>query len=181
MSQRRRFEDAALDETDAENEGEISQGQAGRNLVDLLLYLRIAGKLQSNYVCVIAHWAHLAGAEGELNEIAWPPGKASTRYQKVLDKAMGFETQTEEEQLLLETPCWAPHLAERVVESIRVSAPHEVLQAELEEDEGVAACLRDAHAEGLLPQAYDDHPIVQRGGAGTHVPARTLPGRRGLF
>ena len=87
---------------------------AGANLVDVLLWLRMSGKLQAKWVCIIAHWAHFAGAEHGVNDIRMRPGESSGNYQKRLDRVQGFNVY-EKGLAKLSVPSWAPHCAARVV------------------------------------------------------------------
>ena len=50
--------------SDEEDEMNPNAQRAGRELCDLLIYLRLAGRITSKVCCVIAWWANKAGDVG---------------------------------------------------------------------------------------------------------------------
>lgn len=71
--------------------GEVSPKEAGENLASLLVSLRLAGHLSAHQICVLAHWATLAGAVGSSRDFAAKPGLQSGAYQRKLDVYLEIE------------------------------------------------------------------------------------------
>ena len=168
MPKRRRFWEepdfAGDSSSDSSEEDQFNQSQprAGRELVDLLIYLRLAGKLSARVVCVLAWWAHRAGACGGVAELGKHPYLRSTgQYQRHFDAHVNFTT-GRRRQAKLKVPGHAPHFNRRVLHEIAVRPPHEALHDELVGDENAEVVLREALHERSLPPSYWQHPIVRK-------------------
>ena len=61
-----------------EEAGEAAiQEAAGVQLVELLVALMWSANLSARTICILAYWAHRAGAVGGVSELAVAPGKQS--------------------------------------------------------------------------------------------------------
>lgn len=85
----------AWDDTTDESESEsgdaaLTPEEAGRELADMLISMRLNGRLSAREACVLAHWAYRAGAVGEVKVLAFKPGGASGNYQRHFDMAVGY-------------------------------------------------------------------------------------------
>ena len=58
--------------------------------VDLMIKLRLEGKLSAKSVCLLAHWAHGVGDVGPCGSIAMALGSPSGHYHRKLDKYLGI-------------------------------------------------------------------------------------------
>ena len=115
--------------SDESEDPEAQRLDACRELAEMLIALRAAGKLASSHVCILAHWAFLAGAQSEdLEAMKLRPDAASGDYQARLDKAMGFDSDSRR-LMTLPIPGHTPYDMCRTVHSVRVSPVHEALAA----------------------------------------------------
>ena len=114
------------DAGDEEYELDPSPETAGREFVDLLIYLNLSGKLDAGKVCTMAWWAANAGIVGPAKDIGKRPGRPSGHYRRHLDAKLGFKAATDK-QAILRVPGWAPHSAKRVEHEIAVFPGHETL------------------------------------------------------
>eukprot|EP00969_Alexandrium_andersonii_P078231 3449764-Alexandrium_andersonii.AAC.1 len=68
-----------------------SKGEAAEEFIAQLLSLLMASTpMAANHLCILCHWAHLAGMPG-VNQFALPPGKPSGRYSKHVKKKLDSE------------------------------------------------------------------------------------------
>ena len=94
--------------SDEEDEMNPNAQRAGRELCDLLIWLRLAGRITSKTCCVIAWWANRAGAVGPCEALGKHPWAKSHHYQRHLDRQVNFAAQTRK-QTILRVPGHAPH------------------------------------------------------------------------
>ena len=149
------FEESEVETSSSEEEEVVAQDPS-EAFLDYLVQLQKKGKIHSNDVCILAHWATKAGAKGErLEKVAMAPGKASGNYSRHLSKAMQIEYPVG--LYLLQCPGHKKLAAGRVTVSLPLLPLHELVAKELEENTAATAELSTA----VLPPAYKDHPVVR--------------------
>ena len=79
-----------LTDSDSDSD-EISPGEAGIQLCELLINLYMTGILSAKTFSIICHWCKLAGVSGPVGDLGSPPGRESGNYQKTLDGKLGFK------------------------------------------------------------------------------------------
>ena len=134
--------------------------RAGRELCDLLIYLRLAGRIISKMCCVIAWWANRAGAVGPCEALGKHPWAKSHHYQRHFDRQVNFAAQTRK-QTILRVPGHAPHFNRRVVHPVSVVPPHEALRDEVAGGWTAMPMLREARHRRTLPPSYWSHSVVE--------------------
>ena len=120
------------DEDHVADERNPSREEAGKHLIELLLYLRLAGNISAKLMCIVCWWAHRAGAVGGVEAFARPPWLRSTgHYQRHIDTKMGFRDQWGDRFAYLNVPGYALHSGRRTTHRLAVIPPHESLRDEL--------------------------------------------------
>ena len=75
---------------DSEAEEDVPAGmtleQAGQQFVDLLIDMKLAGRINATQACIISFWAAKAGARGPCSELGKRPGLQSGKYSMSFDK-----------------------------------------------------------------------------------------------
>ena len=81
----------------AVGEEEFTPQQAGQQLVDVLIDLKLAGRINATMACIISYWAAKAGAQGPCSQLGQRPDQGSGQYSRHFDKftdygvrSMGF-------------------------------------------------------------------------------------------
>lgn len=151
--------DATTDDSDSSGDA-LTPEDAGRELVDMLVSMRLNGRISAREACVLAHWAHCAGAVGDVKVLGFRPGAASGSYQRHFDMAVGYGDD-KDRFTTIAVPGHAPHDLSRTVHHVSVWPPHEAIAEELGADGTVLAELREAVVAHSLPPAYERHPCVQ--------------------
>jgi len=146
-----------------EDEANPSPRRAGIELIELLIFLRLTGVISAKMLCHICFWAAKAGATGPVSEFAKAPGAQTGKYQRHMDRLLGFK-QAKQKQAVLRVPTWAVHSGERVLTDIRVVPPHEALDEETIQHPENHALLREAIAKETLPHSYCQHVLVRQFG-----------------
>lgn len=131
----------------------ITRASAGSELFEMLVSLRRCGKLGSRDVCLLAYWAHHAGAVGAVALLALHPNASSGNYQRHFDCAVGFDAKSDR-YTTLQVPGHAGHDLSRVLHDVAALPPHEALVEEMLEDASMEAELRQALESSSLPRAY---------------------------
>ena len=145
----------------SDDEATLTAEGAGSELADLLYDLRSCGKLAANYVCIIAHYAKLAGAQGEVRRLALAPGRQSGAYSQHLDRIRGEPTAAHD-WYKLELPRFSKYDGSRETRGTEVLPVHEVLHAEVTSDfEGMRAKVDSMLAANQLPPCYTEHKVVR--------------------
>jgi hypothetical protein len=147
-------DDIDLDNIDAETASECFE--------ELLVSLKFSGHLQANHVCTLAFWALKADMKPTevLSKLATKPNAQTGAFSRKFDKTLG--TAPKDAQLYhVDVPSKNRSSASRVVSKIPVLPMHEALCSEYVESAGLDTDLRQAVADGELPQIYWDHPVVR--------------------
>ena len=134
-----------------------------------MIKLRLEGKLSAKNVCLLAHWAHAAGAIGPCGSIAMAPGSPSGHYQRKLDKYLG--TANDEKDLYwLSLPGKEKCDASRCALQHPVRPPHEALNEEVAGDTKFPSQVEQAVKEEEWATNYSQHPVVRASPPGTVYP-----------
>ena len=144
-------------ESDNEEEVPPTGSDAGEILSEFLLDAQRKGKMTAQDVCIIAHWAQAAGAEG-LSHIAKGPGAQSGSYKRHLDSFLVPNSTVQTYPLTVPGHLKASGARQDVV--LHVIPPHEIF-ADFCQKEGWIEETEVAKTEGSLPQNYLQNPIVK--------------------
>ena len=139
----------------------VSLAVAQEELFNVLVELKLVGKLSAKNCCIIAFWAKHAGASGPATKLAVKPNAQSGKFSDKFDAVVGkpAESSTFYD---LELARRVRHSALRVWDTIPVRLPLEAMCEQLQNDgEVLAAELRAARLDGELPPCYLEHPAVQ--------------------
>ena len=144
----------------AEDPAEQLPHEAGADLADFLLHLRTTGKLVARDVCVICHYASLAGAQGPVRDIVWPPdGHHFTRH---LETCQGMGKGLEG-QYNMQCPGFDKFDASRVALNVPCLPLHEALSAEhASKPELMSDLLAKSLNNVEWSARYRSNPVVQR-------------------
>lgn len=158
---------APWDDSDDES-APVTASEAGNNLGDMLIRLRLAGTISAKQCCVLAHWASLAGAVGPVGDFGAPPDKQSGFYQQKLDRYMRVE-EDPEKFYFLQIPGHDRSQASRCVHKTEVVPPHEALQIEVAADPSLLQRALTSAAGNEWSANYRKHPAVLAAPAGEGV------------
>jgi hypothetical protein len=151
----------------------VAPDVAGEFFSDLLVDLKCRGLLNATHACVLAFWAHKAGAQGPASSLAFPPGNPNTgAYSRHFDAATGAGTKG---MNFYPLPLGRrPKFdAMRRFDSVPCRLPHELLLEELQANGRALEELEQALANHDLPDKYYAHPVV-RANPGVRVHPFTL-------
>ena len=147
----------SVSSSDGEDFRTPSAEEAGELLAQYLLNNHKSGRLTAKDVCVISHWATLAGACG-VQGMAKGPETQSGNFKRHLEKYLNpsdtFQTYS------LEVPSQCKASEERQPVTLQVLPPHEVF-AEACAQEKWPELLETATKKNKLPPNYGQHPIVR--------------------
>ena len=130
--------------------------EAGNELAELLLQLRLEGQLSAKHVCTIAYWASKAGAVGPAATLAFRPDAPTGHFQRRLDSVAGLRG-CSGVHYALPVPGHSKHSQDRVVHSVKVLLPHECLHKEIAEDPDLLAKAQQTQ----WPRSFAQHRVVQ--------------------
>ena len=102
--------DGSSDEFDYDR---VGPQEAGRELGDFIIELKQRGTLSAKQACVLAFWAHKAGAIGIVAKLAYSPDKQSGRFSRHFDAVVGCGPSALD-FYTLQTPGHSRHRANRV-------------------------------------------------------------------
>ena len=128
-------------------------------LLGLINELKVRNKISAADACILSYWAARAGAVGKVASMGLAPGSDQTgHYSRRFDRVSGIDTHSKD-HYVLQVPQFLPCNGCRTVASLASLLPFEALGKELDEDGDfnqklVQVCSR-------LPEAYQDHPVVQ--------------------
>ena len=154
------------DDSDSDDENpHTCPDLAGREFVEILLELNLAGNISAQHVCVLCYWAKQALIRGDAAKYAKPPGAPSGHYRPYLDKQLGLDEFSVNAYQLEIVGQSRAEPGKRVSFDILVNNPHECLMQDFETDEQISRMsylLQEAKRNRDLPECYYDNPIVQR-------------------
>lgn len=137
---------------------------AGDELFEMLFRLKATNVLSAKQACVLAFWAHRAGACGPVRCLALAPDRQSGKFSRRFDDACGTSGKPDG---LYSAPLALKvrHDAARVWDTIPIRTPLEALEAELEGSPEPKAELQRAIEADEMPPAFKRHPAVLGAGA----------------
>lgn len=133
--------------------------QAGERLVEMLLDLQFAGKLSAKQLCVICHWASLAGCEGPAKTFAYSPAAQTGKYQRHLDRVTNAHDFFES-LYMIRVPGYNKFDASRAVHELPVRPPHEAVAEEIGADRSILDKLSDIPRYDW-GENYRHHPVAK--------------------
>ena len=145
--------------SDAEDaEAGVNAEEAGAALVDFLMNLMWYNSLSAKSVCVLAYWITRAGACGAISTLAYPPGRASGKYQRHLDRLSGFKNA--DNTYHVDVPQHVKCDESRAVRPICTYPMEEALSQEISKNPALNTSMRTAIANNEMSPAYYEHPVV---------------------
>ena len=138
--------------------------ECGELLTEYLWKLKWSNAIPANVMCIICHWAVRAGAKGgELDKIAFAPGKQSGMYSRHLDQISKANASSHQYELRI--PGHDKYDVTRSVSLMPVMLAHEALGNEyLEHPELKDELQKMIAAKEVVPN-YDTHPLVLQQGS----------------
>ena len=138
-----------------------SPEEAGLELYDYLIALRIRGKLAAIDICIIVHFAKAAGATGAVTTLAKPPTSPTGHFSRHIDRIHGALPRQAHDWFYLDVPLFKRLDGCRTLTKVAALPPHEEIAAEICScSDQVLAKLEAAKAMGELPARYYSHPTV---------------------
>jgi hypothetical protein len=133
--------------------------QAGENLSQMLLAMLSSGKLCARDVCVLAHWAHFAGAVGDVDVLKYPPDAQTGSYQRHLDRALRFQ-ERKGTFYYVRVPAHDQWDLGRSLHNLAACPAHELLHAEFVDNPDLASHLANQLRTGNIPPNFKSHAVV---------------------
>ena len=140
----------------------VSPADAGEELFNFVVCLKLQGLLSAANACKLAFWAHRSGACGPIEQLALRPDSQSGKFSRRFDKVVG--TKNLESQLLYELKVARRLRCEAIRrwDGIDVIPPLEALLAEyMDHGPELQRELAMCTSENDLPPAYTEHPKVR--------------------
>ena len=134
--------------------------EAGKLLVECLIDLHLKGKLRANYVCMLAFFAHKAGAQGDCKHLGRAPGKQSGSYQRKVDSFLGHLDRSG--LYSINVPGYDKYDVARTNRELLVANAHERLHEEFTNSLELGTRLQTMQTERALPPAYYENPVYKR-------------------
>lgn len=152
--------DGSSDEEDVDpaTDPELS----GQVLAEMLVELKHHGAISATTACLIAYWAHKAGACGPVSALGTKPGQHSSAYSRAFDKYTGLGLQSAH---LYNLPCArrVKYDVSRRFEALPFLVPHEAFAEELILDaDTLVAATRQAEERNEMPPMWASHPVVEQ-------------------
>lgn len=146
----------------------VSPDEAGEQLSEMLMQLKITNVLSARQACILAFWAAKAGAVGPCGRMGLRPDADTGKFSAKFDSAVGTSADARG-MYMLPLARRLRHDASRIWNEVPVVPPLEALAAELEADTLADEELDRALKEGSLPPLYTKHPAVKNSRPGEKI------------
>ena len=100
------------DDEEGDDPVENTPEQDQQEFYDMTVDLYFQGKLNARDLCVLAHWAKKAGAQGPIVDLAFNPKSHSSHFQRHLDIALGLKVH-DQKMYKMEVPIFNKQFAGR--------------------------------------------------------------------
>ena len=149
-----------------ESDGEVTQCDAGKLFFDMLVQLKMQGQLSAKHVCVLSHWAKLAGIASPGDALALEPTRTGGAFSAHFDRVVGLDSLLKQDWYQVQIPCHSRHSAARTSFSLAVKPAFESVADELFVCglEAVCARIKAALAKAEWAPSFTDHPLVHKHG-----------------
>ena len=143
---------------------------AGEELFEMLVSLKLEGNISAKQCCVLAFWAHKAGACGDVSNLQLRPDQQSGQYSHRFDK-VATGSPRDQNHYFVKLGRRLRHDASRAFTPIATQPIHEALAQQMmaDKDASLVEALRSARAKGELPPLYTEHPVVAAAPPGADV------------
>ena len=148
--------------SDSESDHEVGPEEAGELFTDMLIDLKNKSKISARDVCILCHFATLAGIQGPAKKFAKAPGHQVGKYSGHVDNATRLDHMNDDDLYRVEVPATDRVYLGRTTEVIPIFLAHEVLAQEINETPSIVAQVEEQRDSGQLPPHYYDHPVVLR-------------------
>jgi hypothetical protein len=163
-------DDYVGNESDVESDHEPSAEECSQMFLDLLVSLKMSGKMFAKTACLLAYWAKGGGLSGAGTSLAMSPGRTGGVYSAHFDKVIGLDEKMKQDWYKLKIPAHCRYDASRMVKDVASSPAHESIADELAESPGILARLRETVAASEWCENYTQHPLVKSEPAGSVLP-----------
>ena len=133
--------------------------QAGQQFVDLLIDMKLAGRINATQACIISFWAAKAGARGPCSELGKRPGLQSGKYSMSFDKFTQLGPASMDLYQLPIARRLKMDLGRRW-DPLPLIPPHEALLDELLLDDSAEQRFQQELEDDNIPLAWSEHESV---------------------
>ena len=112
-------------DADPNTNSDAAAAQFANDLVELYM----SSVISAQTLCVLCHWAKIAGAPGVVTEYAKAPGAQSGSYQKYLNRKMGLDV-AKKKQYAVQSVALQPNSMARAPTTFYVKVPREAVDEE---------------------------------------------------
>ena len=149
----------------------FSPNEAASRFRDLLVELRLAGKLSAKHCGVLSYWAEqgrmVAPPEGSLS---LSPTSQSGKFSVKFDKVLGLSKQMKGDWYTVRAPCYRRASLGRTCDDIEVCVPYQVIGDEIASLPHADTSLQEWIRSSQCPPCYHLNPWVKSSPSGTIWP-----------
>jgi hypothetical protein len=162
--------DVADDASSTDEESPLTQERCSEEFLNMLVTLKLSGKLSAKTACLLSYWASGGGLTGAGSQLALPPTRTGGAFSEHFDRVIGMDVGNRDELIELDIPgheratlgrtilkCDGVLIHHQLAESVAVSGPLQSQSYRAKECE-------------KFSQMYHDHPSVLREPPGTYLP-----------
>ena len=148
-----------------DSSGEDEKRIAEEEMLGQLIEMYMTSELSAMIFCILCWHASRAGISGGPTErYAMAPGKRVHRYQRKLNKELGY-IDFAKQFMVIDVPGQTKHDMSRTSLKLPILVPHEALEAEVASDPTILARLEDFNLQGSWDSiAFADHVVVRQPG-----------------
>ena len=152
------------------DDGLSAEEEASECFFDMLVQLKMTNVLSAKHVCIIAHWAKLAGLRGKGSELALAPTRTGGAFSAHFDKVLGLGEAMQRPGYTVDVPMHSKHDAGRVVRPLAVTPVHEAIAAEVAETPDLLDKLAESVSAGQWARNYMENDLVKQEAPGGVIP-----------
>ena len=140
------------------------------HIFDLLVQLKMDGKLPARTVCILSYWAREAGIQGPGASLAMAPTRTGGAFSVHFDKVVGLDGYLNSDFYSVDVPTHNKHDLARSVKPIAVNPAHEALAEEFASMSNVEELMANSLRATDWCENYLQRPLVRESAPGTIVP-----------
>ena len=155
---------------EAEDEENDTPEHASDMFFDMLVGLKMCGKLSAKSACILSHWASKAGMTGRSATIGLPPDRTGGVYSSHFDKITGLDDLMHQQWYRVPIPVHCKYDGSRTIKEFACQPVHVSLAEEIADSKDFFQSLRKAVSENSFSTAYTSDELVRSSPPGTIVP-----------
>ena len=148
--------------------GEMTPLEAGQELADFLITLKQIGRLSAKDVCVLCHYATIAGLTGPATEFSFRLDAPTGHYNRHLNTVLKLN-EAMSGSYTVSVPGQDKYELGRVSIPMPCFLPHECLSEEIDNTPEMVDKLRASRANNEWPDAFVEHPVSRDAPPGADV------------